>query len=166
MELRLSSAYHPQTDGATERANRTMTQMLRQCVAVDQKNWAIKLPAFFLNYGRMPRPLIWNGGSEYPGVFEFAEKMKNAIMHAHDQIIEARVKQTTQANKHRRKAPLETGDLVYLSKFIGPFPITKVVEPGAAYKLELSEDRMTIVGSQVDNGNKYPLWEENRMNGP
>ena len=31
-ELRLSSSFHPQTDGATERANRTMTQMLRQCV--------------------------------------------------------------------------------------------------------------------------------------
>lgn len=31
-ELRMSSAFHPQTDGATERANRTITQMIRQCV--------------------------------------------------------------------------------------------------------------------------------------
>ncbi|KIO11093.1 hypothetical protein M404DRAFT_57062, partial [Pisolithus tinctorius Marx 270] len=28
-ELRLSSSYHPQTDGMTERANRTITQMIR-----------------------------------------------------------------------------------------------------------------------------------------
>jgi transposase InsO family protein len=38
VELRLSTAYHPQTDGMTERANRTMTQMLRQCVQPDQKD--------------------------------------------------------------------------------------------------------------------------------
>lgn len=31
-ELKMSSAYHPETDGSTERANRTITQMLRQCV--------------------------------------------------------------------------------------------------------------------------------------
>ena len=47
-ELRLSSAYHPQTDGATERANCTMTQMLRQCVRPDQKDWVQKLPAIEL----------------------------------------------------------------------------------------------------------------------
>jgi hypothetical protein len=41
----MSSAYHPQTDGATERANRTITQMLRQCVRPDQKDWVQKLPA-------------------------------------------------------------------------------------------------------------------------
>ena len=44
-ELRLSSSFHPQTDGATERANRTMTQMLRQCVRPDQKDWVSRLPA-------------------------------------------------------------------------------------------------------------------------
>lgn len=38
-ELRMSSAYHPQSDGATERANITMTQMLRQCIRVDQRDW-------------------------------------------------------------------------------------------------------------------------------
>ena len=32
VELRISSSYHPQTDGATECANHTMTQMLRQCI--------------------------------------------------------------------------------------------------------------------------------------
>jgi transposase InsO family protein len=89
-ELRLSSAYHPQTDGATERANRTMTQMLRQCVSPDQKDWVQRLPAielamntaqldttgfspFFLNYGQMPRTLVWDVQTEYPGVRKFAQ---------------------------------------------------------------------------------------------
>jgi len=44
-ELQMSTSFHPQTDGITERANQTITQMLRQCVAPDQCNWAIKLPA-------------------------------------------------------------------------------------------------------------------------
>ena len=50
----MSSAFHPQTDGATERANRTMTQMLHQCVSPNQKDWAVKLPAieFVMNSAR------------------------------------------------------------------------------------------------------------------
>jgi hypothetical protein len=73
----MSSAYHPQTDGATERANRTVTQMLRQCINNKQTDWVSKLPAiefainsarsestgyapFFLNSGQMPRPMIWD----------------------------------------------------------------------------------------------------------
>ena len=42
--LKMSSAYHPQMDGSTERANRTITQMLRQCVSPTQKDWVTKLP--------------------------------------------------------------------------------------------------------------------------
>ena len=44
-KLRLSSAYHPQSDGSTERANHTITQMLQQCVHPNQKDWVAKLPA-------------------------------------------------------------------------------------------------------------------------
>ncbi|KZP22568.1 hypothetical protein FIBSPDRAFT_890207 [Athelia psychrophila] len=54
-----------------------MTQMIRQCIRTDQRDWAKHLPAvefamnsassattgyapFFLNTGRMPRSMIWN----------------------------------------------------------------------------------------------------------
>lgn len=86
-KLNMSSAYHPESDGATERANKTMIQMIRQCIGPKQKDWASKLPAiefalnsaqsettgfapFFLNYGRMPRSFIWNHAdkNEFPGV--------------------------------------------------------------------------------------------------
>src|SRR6201996_3550259 len=132
VELRLSTAYHPQTDGMTERANRTMTQMLRQCVQPDQKDWAEKLPGiefamnlarsettgfspFFLNYARTPRPMIWDNNSEFPGVRTFAMRMKDALMKAHDAIIAARVRQTDTANVHRRHSGFAIGELVYLS---------------------------------------------------
>jgi len=173
VELRLSSAFHPQTDGATERANRTMTQKLRQCVNARQKDWVTKLPAiefamnsaqssttgfspFYLNYGRNPSPMIWKGEEVYPGVRQFAENMKDAIMSAHDAIIAARVQQTVQANRKRLPAMYKEGDLVYLStknislpkrrarklapKYLGLFPITRVIKEGATYQLGLSEE--------------------------
>ncbi|KAJ3518583.1 hypothetical protein NMY22_g13602 [Coprinellus aureogranulatus] len=133
-KLKMSSAYHPETDGATERANKTMNQMIRQCIGARQRDWSTKLPAiefainsarsestgyapFFLNYGRMPRSFIWNHADkeEYPGVRVFAAKLKNAIMSAHDSILAARVKQTRNANRKRQLTPFTGGDLVYVS---------------------------------------------------
>ena len=43
-ELQMSSAYHPESDGSTERANRTVTQILHQCIGNTQKDWVSKLP--------------------------------------------------------------------------------------------------------------------------
>ena len=76
-QLKMSSAYHPETDGATEHVNCTIIQMLHQCIGDKQRDWVAKLLAmefainssrsestgyapFFLNTGRMPRPMIWN----------------------------------------------------------------------------------------------------------
>ena len=134
IKLRMSSAYHPQTDGATERANRTVTQMLRQCISPNQKDWVSKLPAiqfainsarsestgyspFFLNTGRMPRMMVWNAAApdEYSNVRLFAQKRKLALMSAHDSIIAARTKQTRDANRKRRLVPFKKDDFVYLS---------------------------------------------------
>jgi len=160
VKMKMSSAYHPETDGSTERANRTVGQMLRSCIGPTQHDWVLKLPAiefainsahsestgyapFFLNMGRMPRSMIWNApeSNEYPSVRVYAQKMKNALMAAHDALLTARVKQTEQANKKRRMCPFVKGDLVYVStknvrlergtsrklfpKFIGPYLITE-----------------------------------------
>ena len=134
VKLRMSSAYHPQTDGATERANRTVTQMLRQCINPNQKDWVSKLPAiqfaintarsestgyspFFLNTSRMPRAMIWNAAppSEFSNVRLFAQRRKLALISAHDSIIAARTKQTRDANRKRRLVPFKKDDFVYLS---------------------------------------------------
>ena len=37
-------AHHPQTDGASERAIRTLEQILGEYVAYDQRDWAEHLP--------------------------------------------------------------------------------------------------------------------------
>ena len=172
VDLRRSSAYHPQSDGLTERTNRTLGQMLRQCVSPNQKDWAAKLPAiefalnsarsdstgfspFFLNAGRVPRPMIWDSSSQYPGVRAFAGKMKDALLAAHDALLAARVKMTRQANRHRRPTPFVVGDLAYLStknlslpkgrsrklfpKYIGPFRILQDFG-NSTFRLELPAD--------------------------
>jgi hypothetical protein len=171
--LHMSSAFHPQTDGATERANRTMTQMLRQCVSPKQKDWVTKLPAiefamnsarssttgftpFYLNYGRNPSLMLWKSEEVYPGVQQFAENVKDAVMSAHDAIIASRILSTNQANKKCAPATYKEGDLVYLStknismpkgrarklapKYLGPFPITRVLKEGATYQLGVSDE--------------------------
>jgi len=120
VKQKMSSAYHPEMDGATERANCTIKQMLRSCISPNQWDWVSRLPAiefainiatsestgyspFFTNYGQMPRPMIWNNPepTEYPGVRTYAQKLKHTIMSAHDSMITAQVKQTQDANQRR-----------------------------------------------------------------
>jgi hypothetical protein len=130
----MSSAYHPETDGTTERANQTIMQMIRQCIDPNQKDWVSKLPAvqiainiarndstgyspFFLNTGRIPRNVVWNSPSDlqFPGVVKLAQKIKLALMATHDSIIAARVKQVQDSNRHRQVVPFKEGDLIYIS---------------------------------------------------
>lgn len=133
-KLRMSSAFHPETDGATERANKTLGQMLRVCISPDQKDWVARLPAiefainsarsestgyapFYLNTGRTPRLLLWAAGepSGFPGVRAFAKRMRTVIMGAHDCLIAARVKSTRNANRKRVASPFAADDFIYLS---------------------------------------------------
>ena len=128
--LKMSSAYHPQTDGSTERANHTVTQLLRQCISPNQKDWVAKLLAnkfaincarlastsyapFFLNNGQMLKTIIWNSAcnSKYPTVQEFVLKKKLTLISAHDSILAARVKQICDANRKQQEVPLKKGTL-------------------------------------------------------
>ena len=38
-EVAMSTAFHPQTDGQTERLNRTLKQMLRMYISPEMKDW-------------------------------------------------------------------------------------------------------------------------------
>jgi transposase InsO family protein len=77
-----SSAYHPQTDGQTERVNQILEDMLRACVLQYDKNWdkglslaeflynnsyqtSLKMVPFEALYGRRCRtPLSWSQTGE------------------------------------------------------------------------------------------------------
>ncbi len=134
-KLLMSTSYHPQTDGQSERAIRNVTQILRSVVKPDQKDWITKVDMvefainssvsdttgyapFELNGGYMPSMIkeIRNDETFAQGVKAFALTALHNIADAHDAIIEARVFQAENANKRRRNDPMITkGSLVYLS---------------------------------------------------
>ena len=43
-KLLMSTVFHPQMDGTTEQANRSIGQILRMVINDDQKDWAAKFP--------------------------------------------------------------------------------------------------------------------------
>jgi hypothetical protein len=49
-KLNFSSAYHPQTDGQTERTNQILEDMLRACVLKYRKSWDRSLPYAEFSY--------------------------------------------------------------------------------------------------------------------
>ena len=132
----MSTAFHPQTDGATERVNRVINSILRAVIKPDQSDWCEKLPMvefainsaenkstgytpFELNYGYVPtlRGLLDRVPASFkPGVRHYAEKAQSHLLAAHDAIIVARVNQTYHANKRRREEPpYKVGEKVWLS---------------------------------------------------
>jgi hypothetical protein len=134
-KLLMSTAFHPQTDGSTERANRTILQVLRTLVQDNQLDWVSKLPLvefavnssvnsssgfapFELNYGFMPKTMQDFSASSgtIPGVRQFADAALENQVQAHDALITSRVNQTHYANQSREIEPrYRIGELVYLS---------------------------------------------------
>src|SRR6266571_2004236 len=126
-------AFHPQADGQVERMIQTIVQILWTMVRLDQKDRAVKLSMvefsinastnastgytpFELVYSFMLRMTMEIPPSDYPGVVDFSNKVKENLQRAHDAIIHNHVQQTIQVNKRRHlDPPLEKGELVYLS---------------------------------------------------
>ena len=133
-KLLISTSFHPQTDGATERANRTISQILCSLVKNSQHDWSKKLPLvelainssvnstskftpFELNYGRIPKfsqLLNDSSRSTSEGVRNYLEHAKWSTLEAHDNIINHRILTEQFANRHRRSSPqYQEGQLVY-----------------------------------------------------
>lgn len=130
---KLSTAFHPQTDGQTERLNQTLEQYLRCYVNYDQDNWAELLPAaqfaynsayqestkvspFFANYGFEPEV------NKEPRTGPLAEKAiltVETLQSLHEEMRQQlefiRQRMAKYYNQGRLKGPtFERGDLVYL----------------------------------------------------
>lgn len=134
----MSSAFHPQTDGNTERVNRVMEDMLRHFVKPDQTNWddllplvefainnsyheSIKSTPFLLNHGRAPNtPLkaVLKGAlkeSRVPLAAEFVQQMRDAHKQAANCLRDAQQRQKAYADQKRRDVEYKVGQKVWLS---------------------------------------------------
>ncbi|GJP56344.1 hypothetical protein CLOM_g15405 [Closterium sp. NIES-68] len=129
--MQFSSAYHPQTDGQTERTNQMMEQLIRTNY-LDRNKWEDALPMlefsynnapsattnhspFYLNYGMDPTvPISTNVESQVPRSQHFVEELQTARDKAVELIRKANATARRYANLHRRDITIAAGKLVLL----------------------------------------------------
>ncbi|KAI3825333.1 hypothetical protein L1987_06815 [Smallanthus sonchifolius] len=142
----MSIAYHPQTDGQTERTIQTLEDMLRAYVIDFGNTWeshqplvefsynnsyntSIKEAPFEALYGWKCRsPICWAevGDSQLTGP-ELVRETSENIIKIRNQLAAARVRQKSYADKSRKPLEFQVGDMIM--KRIGP----------VAYQLDLPE---------------------------
>ena len=138
VDLKLSSAYHPQTDGSSEHTNKTVVQSIRFAVERDQRGWVLSLPKvrfnlmnthnastgfspFQLRFGKSPRILPPITSRPTPDVGEpnaqaIIDLMRPLELEASDHLLAAKVSQAYHANQHRdTNFPYKKGNKVLLS---------------------------------------------------
>ena len=137
----LSSAFHPQSDGQTERANRVMEEVLRHYVNPTQDDWDEYLPCvefainnsvhmgtqqtpFFLNYGVHPStplsrmtPALRSAvkAAAVPFAAKFTDDMHNAVAKAKQCLEAAQQRAKAYADTKRSPVSVKVGDQVLLS---------------------------------------------------
>jgi hypothetical protein len=132
-KLSFSTAYHPQTEGQTERVNQILEDMLRTCVLSYGAKWEDCLPfaEFYCNnsyqtslqmapfealYGRKCRtPLNWSETGESqvfgPDIIREAEEQVQLIC---NRLKAAQSRQKSYIDSRRRPISFQVGDFVYL----------------------------------------------------
>ncbi|GJW70573.1 putative reverse transcriptase domain-containing protein [Tanacetum coccineum] len=167
-QLDMSTTYHPETDGQSERTIQTLKDMLRACVIDFGKGWekhlplvefsynnsyhaSIKATPFKALYGRKCRsPVCWAevGDIQLTGpkiIHETTEK----IVQIQQRLQAARDRQRSYANVRRKPLEFQVGDRVML-KVVGP----------AAYKLELLEELSNVHSTFHISNLKKCLFDE------
>lgn len=133
-KLKMSTAYHPQTDGQTENANRTLENTLRSYVSYHQDDWDERLTAaeiavnnsnhsstgftpYYLNSGQHPRlPLTDIGDTDnVPAVQSLLRGLRDDFVRAEQRLLAAQRTQAQHANTKRRHLQFSVGDQVWLS---------------------------------------------------
>ncbi|GJS03317.1 putative nucleotidyltransferase, ribonuclease H, partial [Tanacetum coccineum] len=171
--LKFSTTFHPQTDGQSERTIQTLEDMLRACALEWTGSWdeylclvefaynnswhaSIKATPFELLYGRKCRaPSCWDEvGERLIEGPELIEITNEKVAVAKEKLKEARSRQKSYADKHRRDLEFQVGDRVFLKvspfrgvkrfgikgklspRFIGPFEILERIGE-VSYRLAL-----------------------------
>ena len=144
----LSSSWHPQTDGQTERVHRTLEQVLRTYIQSDESAWEDLLPAVELAYnctthnstGLSPFEVMIGENPLRACDLDVVETLEPTITppmtklfqqlvdRAAAHIRQAQLVQQHYANEHRREIQFQAGDKVWVS--------TKYMQPRGSSKFQ------------------------------
>jgi transposase InsO family protein len=134
--LAMSSAYHPQSDGQTERMVRTLKEMLRTSIDYHQDKWTDKLSALEFAYNNSTHPsrgltpfeldpgmhpkspysLLIEPERDVDSVEAFIQNLEALRHQAIEALQRARDVQTQAVKKNRpRPQEFQVGDLVLIS---------------------------------------------------
>ena len=134
ISMKLSSPFHHQTNGLTERVNSVIEQFLRCYSNFKGSNWneylflaefcynnsvqeSLKKSPFYANYGYNPRfsPAVPNN-IDVPRAEELTKNLSELFLQLKENLKLASKKQETFANKHRMKAPeFKINDKVWIN---------------------------------------------------
>ncbi|KAA0066738.1 DNA/RNA polymerases superfamily protein [Cucumis melo var. makuwa] len=162
-KLKFSTAFHPQTDGQSERTIQTLEDMLKACVLQFKGNWDTHLSLMEFAYNNSYQSSI--------GMTPF-EALYGRPCRTPD-------RQKSYADKRRRDLEFQIGEQVFLKlspwrgilcfgrkgklspRYIGPYQIIERVGP-AAYRLELPAElaRIHDRGSSSDPRQEGASFEE------
>nr|GEW68439.1 putative reverse transcriptase domain-containing protein [Tanacetum cinerariifolium] len=153
-QLDISMAYHPETDGQSERTIQTLEDMLRACAIDFGKGWekhlplveflynnsyhaSIKAAPFEALYGRKCRsPVCW------AEVRDMQLTGPKIIHETIEKIVQ--IRQHLQAARDRQRSIIRFGKRGKLNpRYIGPYKILNRIGP-VAYKLELPEELSNV----------------------
>ncbi|GKC66049.1 putative reverse transcriptase domain-containing protein [Tanacetum coccineum] len=150
--LDMSTAYHPETDGQSERTIQTLEDMLRACVIDFGSGWDKHLPLAEFSYNNSYHASI----KVAPFEVLYGRKCRSP-----NRLLTARSRQKSYTDVRRKPLEFEVGDKVMLKvspwkgvvrfgkhgklspRYIGPFKILSRVGP-VAYKLELPRELQGI----------------------
>ncbi|GJV60515.1 putative reverse transcriptase domain-containing protein, partial [Tanacetum coccineum] len=153
--LDMSTAYHPQTDGQSERTIQTLEDMLHACIIDFGKGWVNHLPLVEFSYNNSYYASI--KAAPFEVLYEIRQETTEKIVQIKQRMQAARGRQKSYADLKRKPIEFQVGDKVMLKvlpwkgvvyfvkrgklnpRYVGPFKVLEKVG-SIAYKLKLSQE--------------------------